>query len=66
MSTTKTTQKTLTDASVDDHTTIDLNEIVARTTPVDGEFPTFDEFSTICNTTKDSLERVIAAEVDRT
>jgi len=30
MSTTKTTQKTLADAPTDDHTTIDLNEIVSE------------------------------------
>jgi hypothetical protein len=65
MSTTKTTQKTLADAPTDDHTTIDLNEIVAQTAPIGDELPDFDEFNAVCKVTKDTLERVIDQEADR-
>jgi len=65
MSTTKTTQKTLADAPTDDHTTIDLNEIVAQTVPIGDELPNFQEFNAVCKATKSTLEHVIAAEVDR-
>ncbi|PGF16194.1 hypothetical protein CP556_08765 [Natrinema sp. CBA1119] len=60
------THETVSDEPTDNHTSIDLNEIVAQTVPIGDEFPDFEEFNAVCKATKDTLERVIAAEVDRT
>lgn len=59
MSTTQTTQKTLADEPTDDHTSIDLNEIVVQTVPIGDELPDFQEFNAVCKATKDTLERVV-------
>jgi hypothetical protein len=59
------THETLADEQIDDHTSIDLNELVAQTVPVDDDLPDFDVFRSICGATKDTLERTIDAEVDR-
>lgn len=64
MSTTETTQKTLTDAPTAEPTTTydGLAEIVAQTTPLGDRFPDFDQFNAVCKATKNTIERLSATE----
>lgn len=58
MATTQAQLKTVADEPTDEHTDIDLNEVVAQTVPVGDDLPTFDEFRAICCATKVTLERL--------
>lgn len=56
------THETVSDEPADDHTTIDLNEIVAQTTATGNDLPDFEEFNAVCKATKETLEVVIDTE----
>lgn len=58
MATTQAQLKTVADGPIDEHTDIDLNEIVAQTVLVGDDLPTFDEFRAIAGATKVTLERI--------
>ncbi|MFC6765454.1 hypothetical protein [Natrinema soli] len=56
--------ETVSDEPTDDHTSIELNEIVAQTVPTGDELPDFQEFNAVCKATKDTLEHVIEQGAD--
>lgn len=58
MATTQAHLKTVADGPTDEHTGIDLNEIVAQTTLSVGTLPDFDVFNAACHATRDTLERI--------